>query len=104
MFPTLRTLTTAKAMSPDLVDQTILGLCKPQFLKVARVIADVATTLNIPMLRVERLFFDETLEKPTGTEVDFIADRIKALVEAERLESAGNLDQWRFSEIRLTGK
>jgi hypothetical protein len=39
-----------------------------------------------------------------GTGVDFIADRIKALVKAERLESEGDLDEWRYSEIRLTGK
>ena len=32
------------------------------------------------------------------------ADRIKALVKGGTLESAGNLDRWRFSEIRLTGK
>jgi hypothetical protein len=38
------------------------------------------------------------------TEVNFIGDRIKALVKAGALESAGNLDRWRFSEIRLTGK
>jgi hypothetical protein len=47
----------------------------------------------------ERLYVDEAPEEPT--EVDFIADRIKALVEAGKLESAGNLDRWRFSEIRL---
>jgi len=35
---------------------------------------------------------------------DFIADRIKALVKAERLESQGNLDRWHFSEIRLPEK
>jgi hypothetical protein len=91
-------------MSPDLVDQTILALCKPQFLKVARVIVDVATALKVPKPMMERLFIDETLEKPMGTEVDFIADRIKALVKAERLESAGNLDRWRHSEIRLPEK
>ena len=90
-------------MSPELVDQTILACCKPQFLKVARIIADVATALKVPM-PMERLFIDEALEKPTGTEVDFIADRIKALVKAGTLESAGNLDRWRYSEIRLTGK
>ena len=39
-----------------------------------------------------------------GTDVQFIADRIKALVKAGKLESAGNLNRWRFSEIRLTGK
>ena len=92
-------------MSPELVDQTILACCKPQFLKVARVIQDVATALKVP-IPVERLFVDapETFEKPSGLEVDLIADRIKALVKAERLESAGNLDRWRYSEIRLTGK
>jgi hypothetical protein len=92
-------------MSPELVDQTILTCCKPQFLKVARIITDVATALRVP-IPAERLFVDapETFEKPIGLEVDFIADRIKALVKAERLESAGNLDRWRYSEIRLTGK
>jgi Protein of unknown function len=88
-------------MSPELVDQTILACCKPQFLKVARIIVDVATALKVPM-PMERLFIDEALEEPT--EVDFIADRIKALVKAGTLESAGNLDRWRYSEIRLTGK
>ena len=53
---------------------------------------------------MERVFVDvpKTLEEPT--DVDFIADRIKALVKAEKVESAGNLDRWRYSEIRLTGK
>jgi hypothetical protein len=46
----------------------------------------------------------ETLEVPMATNADLIADRIKALVKAGRLESAGNLDRWRYSEIRLTGK
>ena len=91
-------------MSPELVDQTILACCKPQFLKVARIILDVAKALKVPKPLDERLFIDDTLENPMGTKVDFIADRIKALVEAGRLESAGNLDRWRYSEIRLTGK
>ncbi len=75
-------------MSPDLVDQAILVCCKPQFLKVARVVGDVAIALEVP----------RDMDK------DFIADRIKALVKAERLESQGDLDQWRFSEIRLPEK
>jgi Protein of unknown function len=91
-------------MSPELVDQTILACCKPRFLKVARVIVDVATALKVPKPVVARLFTDETPEKPMGTELDFIADRIKALVDTERLEAAGDLDRWRYSEIRLTGK
>ena len=91
-------------MSPELVDQTILACCKPQFLKVARIIVDVATALKVPKPLTERLYIDEAPEKPMGTEVDFIADRIKALVKGGTLEAAGNLDRWRFSEIRLTGK
>ena len=91
-------------MSPELVDQTILACCKPQFLKVARIILDVAKALKVPKPLDERLFIDDTLENPMGTKVDFIADRIKALVKAGTLQSAGNLDRWRYSEIRLTGK
>jgi hypothetical protein len=91
-------------MSPELVDQTILACCKPQFLKVARIIIDVATALKVPLPMEERVFSDEAIEEPTGTEVDFIADRIKALVKAGALESAGNLDRWRYSEIRLPEK
>jgi hypothetical protein len=91
-------------MSPELVDQTILACCKPQFLKVASIIIDVATALKVPKPLSDRLFFDEAPEMPTDTEVDFIADRIKALAKAGALEPAGNLDRWRYSEIRLAGK
>jgi Protein of unknown function len=75
-------------MSPDLIDQAILAACKPGFLKVARVVYDAAHALGVKR------------------EIDagFIADRIKALVKAERLESQGNLDRWGFSEIRLPEK
>jgi hypothetical protein len=85
MFPMHSLLTVGGKMSPELVDQTILASCKPQFLKVIRIIGDVERALK-------------------GTNVDFIADRIKALVKAGRLELAGNLKRWEASEIRLTGK
>jgi Protein of unknown function len=85
MFPIHSLLTVGGKMSPELVDQTILASCKPQFLKVVRIIGDVDRALK-------------------GTNVDFIADRIKALVKAGRLEAAGNLNRWEASEIRLTGK
>ena len=75
-------------MSPDLIDQTILARCESQFRKVARIVGDVAIALKVAM----------ELDK------DFIADRIKALVKAEKLQSQGNLDRWRFSEIRLPEK
>jgi hypothetical protein len=77
-------------MSPDEVDQAILAFCKPQFSKVARIIIDVATALEVP-LPMERIFIDvpKAFKKPMGLEVDFIADRIKALVKAKKLESRG---------------
>ena len=92
-------------MSPDEVDQAILAFCKPQFLKVARDIMDVATALKVPF-PMERIFIavPKAHEKPMGTDVDFIADRIKALVKAKKLESAGNLDGGGSSEIRLSKK
>ena len=85
MFPMHSFLTVGGKMSPELVDQTILASCKPHFLKVIRIIGDVDQALN-------------------GTDVNFVADRIKALVKAGRLELAGNLNRWEASEIRLTGK
>ena len=92
-------------MSPDEVDQAILAFCKPQFLKVARVIMDVPAAFKVPF-PMERIFTaaPKAREKPMGTDVDFIADRIKALVKAKKLESAGNLDGWGSSEIRLSKK
>jgi hypothetical protein len=82
-------------MSPELVDQAILGCCRPQFLKVARVITDAATALDVPT---------DPLGQSENPNVIFIARRIKALVDAERLEGAGNLGRWRFSEVRLIVK
>jgi hypothetical protein len=75
-------------MSPNQIDQAILACCKPQFLKVARIVGDVAIALKVPR----------------DVKKDFIADRIKALVKAEKLQSQGDLDRWRFSEIRLPEK
>ncbi|HEY3794682.1 MAG TPA: DUF3658 domain-containing protein [Bradyrhizobium sp.] len=72
-------------MSSELVDQTILANCTPQFRKVALIVGNVAIALKVPM----------------DHDKGFIADRIKALVKAGTLRSQGDLDRWRFSEIRL---
>ena len=69
-------------MPPDLVDQAILAFCKPRFRKVALIVVYVTETLK-------------------DADADFIAERIKALVKAGKLDSQGNLDRWRFGEIRL---
>jgi hypothetical protein len=84
-------------MSPDLVDKTILACCEPKFLKVARVICDAATALGVPVHAFVR-------GEPMDANISFIAGRIKALAEAERLESQGNLDRPRYSEVRLPEK
>jgi hypothetical protein len=105
MFPEALFLMTEDTMSPELVDQAVLACCKPQFLKVARVIFDTAKVLKVPF-PIEGIFVDdpEEFEEPTRTGVGLIVARIKALVKAKRLESAGDVDRWRYSEIRLTGK
>jgi len=77
-------------MSPDLVDQAILACCKRQFLKVARILTDVAAAVGV--------------KEPRDADFGFITSRIKALVKAQKLESRGNVDRWRFSEIRLPEK
>jgi Protein of unknown function len=87
-------------MSPELVDQAILAQCRPHFYKVARVILKVAEDLDVPLF-VGNLIMRKELK---GTDVQFIADRIKALVKAKKLELAGDLKQWGKSEIRLTDK
>jgi Protein of unknown function len=89
-------------MSPDLIDETILACCKSRFLKVARIIGHVARALNA---RVDGLFYGpEATPRGIYPELDLITDRIKALVKAKKLESAGNLNRSRYSEIRLSGK
>jgi Protein of unknown function len=83
-------------MSPELVDQAILAQCRTHFYKTARVIGKVA----------DDLFVDDELKRKNlkKKDIQFIVDRIKALVKAEKLESVGDLDRWINSEIRLTGK
>jgi hypothetical protein len=72
-------------------------------MKVARIIHDVATALKLP-IPVEGLLIEEPedFERPPGREVDVVAERIKALVSSGQLEAQGNLDRWRYSEIRLS--
>jgi len=98
-------VTTEDTMSPELVDQAILAQCRPHFYKVARVILKVAEDLDVPF-PMECLFVGNFVMRKElkGTDVQFIADRIKALGKAKKLELAGDLKRWGKSEIRLTGK
>jgi hypothetical protein len=82
MFPDMRAVT---PMRNVLVDEAIMACCEPRFMKVARIVYHVAKALKLPR----------------GRNIDFIAERIKALVKAKKLQSKGNLDWWGFSEICL---
>ena len=43
----------------------------------------------------------EKVGQPTGIEYEVIASRIGALVADGKLESVGDIKQWRHSEVRL---
>ena len=68
------------------IDATLLSDCESRGRKVARIIA---TALG--------LMRDELPQVPTG----FYSRRVQALVAAGKLDSRGNLDHMRFSEVRL---
>ena len=68
------------------IDGLILSACSKNFLKVARIIGDVCTTLG---------------EIPYDDNGPIIEKRIRALIEQGKLEGAGDLSRWRESEIRL---
>lgn len=67
------------------IDSVLLADCATSWRKVARIVGTALT------------HWPEVAEVPIG----FFARRVKALVEAGKLESKGNLDYMRFSEVRL---
>ena len=71
-------------ISDQELDELILSHAKNQWLKVARVIGDVLRVANSNLGEGQK-----------------IESRIKMLVDSGRLESAGDVSNWRFSEIRL---
>lgn len=75
-------------MRDALLDEVILSLCLPRWLKVARVIGDADQDARLAGIDTE-------------DRMDAIAERIAALVDDGKLEAAGDLEQWRFSEVRL---
>jgi len=69
----------------SLIDSLLLADCAPSWRKVARIVGTALTKGS-----------EELAEVPVG----FFAQRVKALVESGKLESKGNLDYMRFSEVR----
>ena len=70
----------------SLIDDVLLADCATSYRKVARVVATAMTG---------------GADRQSGVPVAFLAQRVKALVESGKLESQGNLDYMRFSEVRL---
>jgi hypothetical protein len=75
-------------MTPDELDAMVLSAARPQWRKVAFIVAIVGQS------RPEDL----------DGKYDSIAERIVALVNDGKLESQGDLIQWRHSEVRLPQK
>jgi len=68
------------------IDEALLSDCVRSARKVARIVGNAWMQLR-----------DELVDVPVG----FYAQRVKAIVDAGKLESRGNLDHMRFSEVRL---
>jgi hypothetical protein len=67
------------------IDRLVLRFAKANWLKVARIIADV---------------LNESERNGIDTDASAVADSIRLLVEQGKLEAQGNLSAWRFSEVR----
>ena len=63
------------------IDSAIMAAVGSHRFKVARVVGEVATSI--------------------GVEPEHIANRIAALVAENKLESFGNIENWRHSEIKV---
>jgi hypothetical protein len=68
------------------IDALIFSFAKPNWQKVAKILALTADKLGV---------------ETSDDNCQPIADRIEALVKDGRLEAQGDLKRWRFSEIRL---
>jgi len=71
---------------PRDMDKLLLFFCDKSWRKVARIIRNSMLTLD-----------DRGIRFSTGA----IDARMAALVRNKRLEAAGNIRKWRFSEVRL---
>ncbi|NJD08589.1 MAG: hypothetical protein FIA97_19145 [Methylococcaceae bacterium] len=72
----------------ELIDQTLLMECAPTWRKVARIV-------GVSMLSLQ----GRTPSVPAG----YYVRRVAQLVRTGELESQGNLDYMRFSEVRIPG-
>ena len=76
------------------LDDRILSVVKPRWLKTARIIAQTLEELGIQPADSDA--YDQSSHK--------VAERIERLVQLKRLESQGDLSLWRFSEVQLPSR
>src|SRR5260221_14545416 len=77
-------------MSNSTIDDAILAVARPSWLKVARIVTDVTHGEGAGVPRNDVGF-------------QAIPDRVEALVREKRLIAQGNLKKPRHSEVRLPG-
>ena len=70
------------------LDQIIFAEMKSQFRKTAFIIVKAVTRCEALGLPID---------------ADMLGARLEALAEANRIDSAGDLQKWRHSEVRLKG-
>lgn len=70
----------------DAIDRALLSLCEERWRKVAYVVGHAMDVHPNRYLDIPDLYY---------------AQRVRALVEAGKLEAVGNLRRMRFSEVRL---
>ena len=81
-----------------LIDEAIVSSVGIRWLKVARIITDAERALG----RRTGVGTDPNVGKEAEDELlSAIAERLQILVSQGRLEGAGNLANWRHSEVRL---
>ncbi len=72
-----------------MIDKALLANCGQRWRKVAAIVGFTIT--------------DENLQRFDGVPDIYYAQRVRAFVESGDLESSGNLDYMRYSEVRLCG-
>jgi len=83
----LRVASSLSSADLELIDQTLLAECAPSWRKVARIVGAAMNTLQ---------------GRLPGVPDSYYAQRVAVLVQAGLLESQGNLQHMRFSEVRLS--
>lgn len=73
------------------IDAIILSVCRQDWLKTARVIVEAAALYEGKGKRIAE----------DNSSYDLVAEQLYTLVLAGTIECHGNIEKWRFSEVRL---